>query len=303
MPALSIIIVNYNTLALTRACLHSIFEGSQATSFEVLVIDNASAEANIESLKEEFPVIQLSRNSTNAGFAGAVNQGIEMAAGDICLLLNSDTIVRHSAIDVCYNYLVQHKGIGIVSCKLTYPDGVVQHNCQKFPNIRSELILLFRLQKWLMREAAPNLLLGSFFDHRKRIHPDWVWGTFFMFRKEILVNQKNLDNRYFMYGEDMLWCYQARKNQFKTAYLPEAAVIHMAGSSNMENRSQVKRAHEMHFIKTNYNLFYAFFLIVLRTLNYASLGFRDKRYFGLMRNTITLFLTPSQKLLFQNSLS
>ena len=299
MPDLSIIIVNYNTYELTSACIHSIIKLKHSVSFEIILIDNGSSELKSQLFKESFPDILFIKSNVNLGFSKAINKGLEVASGATILLLNSDTIVQQNAIDQCYRFLNQNNEYGIATCRLNYADGTVQHNCQKFPAIQYEIILLFRLHKWLLKKQADRLLLGSFFDFNRRIDPDWVWGTFFMFRKEILGNSKSLDDRYFMYAEDMLWCYQAGKANFKVAFLPDVSVIHLMGKSSNGDNAEIKKAHEMHFIKTNYNLLHATLLIICKAMNYATLSIRDAKYLQLMKDTLKLFLTPTTKLILQ----
>ncbi len=299
MPDLSIIIVNYNTHELTSACIQSIIKLKHSVSFEIILIDNGSSELKSQFFLEVFPDILFIRSKVNLGFSKAINKGLEVATGATILLLNSDTLIQQNTIDHCFRFLYQNKDYGIATCRLIYPDGTVQHNCQRFPSVQYEFILLFRLHKWLLKKTADRLLLGSFFDHNRRIDPDWVWGTFFMFKREMLGSKMKLDDRYFMYTEDMLWCYQAGKANFKVAFLPEVSVIHLMGMSSNSDTAEIKKAHEMHFIKTNYNLLYALILVICKTMNYATLGFKDVTYFKLMKDTMALFLTPTTKLILQ----
>lgn len=229
-PDVSIIIVNYNTFELTSQCLASIYNLSKA-SFEIVLVDNGSTECNPEKFLLEFPAIKLIKSVENLGFAKGNNLGIASASGDYILLLNSDTILLNDAITPCLAFLKQHKNVAVTTCRLQFPDGATQHNCQSFPSISKSLVELFRIQK--IFPSIKRKLFGSFFDYASVAYPDWVWGTFFMFRKELLnqLPSAKLADDFFMYGEDMQWCMEFRKLGFEVSFLPDAKITHLMGAS------------------------------------------------------------------------
>lgn len=250
----SVIIVNYNTFELTRQCIKSVKDHTQALDYEVIVVDNHSTDRDPANLLLLVPGIKLIKNDANLGFARGINRGIEHAQGDFILLLNSDIELKNNAIEACYAFLIKHPGVAAVGPKLLSPDGNAQHNCQRFPSVRYKIFELFRLQKLLPRDWGGRIMLGPFFSYNRTAYPDWVWGTFFMFRKELIekLENKKLAEDYFLYGEDMTWCKEFRALNYRIAFEPRAEVIHYSGMSGGDKINLMKKNLD-HFMKAYYS--------------------------------------------------
>jgi len=242
----SVIIINYNTFRLTCNCIQSIIEKTQDVSYEIILVDNGSVETDPKEFSIHFPDIKLIRSVKNLGFAKGNNLGIAGASGKYVLLLNSDTTLKNDAISISREFLESHASVAVVTARLEFADGTVQHNCQRFPSIRYKLFELFRLQKFISKPSAGRILLGSFFNHDKLIFPDWTWGTFFMFRRELLdlLPEKKLTDSFFMYGEDMQWCMEFRKLGYAVAFEPSARIIHYMGQSKGRKSMLMKENHQ-----------------------------------------------------------
>jgi GT2 family glycosyltransferase len=253
---ISIIIINYNTFELTCKCIESLYQFNEGFSYEIILVDNASIECDANLFKAKFPAINLIISEKNLGFAGGNNLGIQYANGNFILLLNSDTELIENSILMCLKKMNEDKKIGVLSTKLIFPDGKHQPAAQRFPTIKYKLIELFRIQKLFSKRNRGKLLLGAFFDHNENAEADWVWGAFFLFRKEILSllpNQK-LDDTYFMYWEDVQWCMDIKKLGYKIYYFAETKIIHkMGGSAGKKNELMEKNA--VVFLKKNYTNF------------------------------------------------
>ncbi|HMV03903.1 MAG TPA: glycosyltransferase family 2 protein [Chitinophagales bacterium] len=258
---ISIIIINYNTFELTSKCIESLYKYNDSFSYEIILVDNASSECDTNLFLDKFPDINLVISEINLGFAGGNNLGIKQASGDYILLLNSDTELIENSILLCLNYMKNNKKIGVLSPKLIFPNGQHQAVAQRFPSMKYQLIELFRLQKLLPKKIAGKLLLGAFFDHNENAKVDWVWGAFFLFRKEILnlLPNQQLDDTYFMYFEDIQWCMDIKKLDYEIHYFAETKVIHkMGGSSGKKNEMMEK--NRIIFFKKNYNIFERYFI-------------------------------------------
>lgn len=229
---ISIIIVNYNTFKLTCQCIESVIENADKT-IEIVLVDNASTEKTPMGFNEIFPEMKLIKSDVNLGFSKGNNLGIFNSTGELILLLNSDTILKKGALTELSDFLSCNPQVAAVSGRLEYPDGVVQHNCQRFPSIKYQLFELLRLQKILPKKNSGKILFGSFFDYSSVAYPDWIWGTCFMFRRGLLdkLSGGKLPDDLFMYGEDMQWCMEFRKLGYKVAFQPSAKVIHFLGKS------------------------------------------------------------------------
>ncbi len=274
----SIIIVNYNTFKLTVDCIKSIIKFTQEVNYEIILVDNASPKDNADEFLKIFPAIKLVKADKNEGFAKGNNLGIKQAKGDIILLLNSDTYLSEDSISIAANYLASHKDIGVLSVKLVYPDGKLQHAARKYRYLANELLDLVRPLLWLLpykKRAA--LMLNQYYNSDFNVYCDWVSGAFFMFPQSILklLPEHKLDERYFMYGEDQLWCYQIGEAGYKVFYLVDTHVIHIEGSSSAEKpfkyyETMVKRELNLMQMRKGSGLYYQSFKMVFSSKKYIS---------------------------------
>ena len=226
---LSIIIINYNTFQLTCNCIQSIKEKLHDLSYEVVLVDNASTECDPQLFLEKFPDINLIISPTNSGFTGGNNLGISKSKGDYLLLLNSDTELINNAPKICYDYMQQHPEAGMTTAQLIYPDGRIQHNCRKFRSISWELLEIFPVYKLLPKKKREQLMLHHYFDHQSFANCDWIWGAFMLFPRTIINQLKGnkLSDDFFMYCEDVLWCWDFKQLGYEIHFLPEAKVMHV----------------------------------------------------------------------------
>jgi GT2 family glycosyltransferase len=248
----SIIVVNFNTFAITCKCIASVYQYTTNIEKEVILVDNASVECAADEFKKVFPEIKLVKSPINVGFARGNNLGLKQAEGKYILLLNSDTALLNNCISISFKFLEQNPRVAVATGKLLYPDGKVQHNCQRFPSVKYQLIELLRLQK--IFSPLRRKLYGSFFDYNTVAFPDWVWGTFFMFRKELLkqLPANKLADDFFMYGEDMQWCKEFKNFGLKSVFLPDARIEHLMGASGAA-KIEMMKTNEEFFLKKYYN--------------------------------------------------
>ena len=223
---LSIIIVNFNTKELLLRCLHSIFQSKPKIKYEVIVVDNASTDGSLESLSNfQVPTtnFQLIRNRKNLGFAKANNQAIKRAKAEFILLLNSDTEVEKGAIDQLYYFAKKTTDAGVVGAKLLDPDGKVQPSVFRLPTISRAIKQYWLGEKGLLNKYAPEL--------NKPQEVEAVVGAAFLITPEARKRVGLLDERYFVYFEDLDYCRRIKKAGLKVYYLPAAKIIHQHGAS------------------------------------------------------------------------
>lgn len=278
---LSVILVNYNTFQLTRNCIASIHKHCKDLALEIIVVSNASSDRNIQELKQEFPSLNIIENSENLGFAKANNIGIAASKGDYLVLLNSDTELLNDAFSICISKLQSDPHIGVVSSSLCYPDGKLQHCCQSFPSITAEILETTRLFKLMHPDKVAQNYLNARLDLNLDQRCDWLWGTFFMFRKSSLqlLPGKKLSERFFMYGEDMEWCYQFKQQGLSCYYAAEARVLHLMGQSDFgkeEKKYAVIVRHELDFLKAYRGSAYALVLRLCKSFKFFIQSFKDK---------------------------
>jgi hypothetical protein len=204
-------------------------------------VDNASTQCDPQEFLKEFPHLTLVKSEVNGGFAYGNNLGIQVAKGDYILLLNSDTILKEDSVFKCLNYLKAYKGAAVAGCRMISPGGGVQYTARKFRGIKWELLDLFRFIPMMMSyKKRSRLMLGKYFKCDENVECDWVNGAFLMFEKKILdqLPGHKLDDRFFMYGEDQLWCEQIRNLGYRVVFYAGTTIIHI-GSASTDVKKQI----------------------------------------------------------------
>ncbi len=278
---LSIIIINYNTFQLTSNCIQSIKGKLHDLTYEIILVDNASSECDPNLFLEKFPQIDLVVSPTNTGFTGGNNTGIAKAAGEYILLLNSDTELINNAPKICFDYMQQYPLVGVTTAQLTYPDGKLQYNCRRFRTIRWELLEIFPFYLLLPKKKKEHLMLHHYFDHKRIMKCDWVWGTYMFFPKKIIseLKENKLADDFFMYVEDALWCWDLKNLGYEVHFLPEAKVMHIhKGSSSKDKMLSLRETgikNHAAFMKKYYPDYrWNIFAAIYYTKQYAILGLR-----------------------------
>ncbi len=256
MPDISIIIVNYNSYELTSACIRSVQTYTTGVPYEIVLVDNASTECDPQRFKDVFPDIVLVRSQLNGGFATGNNVGIAVAKGEYILLLNSDTLLTEDSVSRSLNAIKSDPETGVLGCRMTYPDGTIQYSARSFRSIGREILDLFRFMPMMMSyENRSVLMQGRYFKHDKDMYSEWVNGAFFLFPKKILTQLpgQKLDERFFMYGEDQLWCYQIHKLGYKVKFFAGTTIIHIhSGSTRPEKQLGLRKLmleHELEIMR------------------------------------------------------
>jgi GT2 family glycosyltransferase len=226
-PDLSIVILNWNTRDLLRALLSTARNCQPAVSCEWIVVDNASTDGSPAMVAEEFPEIRLIRRETNGGFSVGCNTGLRAASGRYLLLLNSDTEIHPGSLETMVEFLDGHPDVGAVGPKLLNPDGSVQASCRTFPGFHTAL---FHRKSLLTRLFPGNRYSRAYLmadlDRTEPSEVDWVIGAAMMVRSEVIEQVGLLDEDFFMYAEDVDWCWRMRQKGWRILYLPSATLLH-----------------------------------------------------------------------------
>ncbi|MBC7554719.1 MAG: glycosyltransferase family 2 protein [Taibaiella sp.] len=230
----SVIIVNYNTFNITCAAIESTIKHTHNVPYEIILVDNASPTDKPDDFLIEFPSITLIKSKENGGFAKGNNIGIRAAKGDIILLLNSDTILTEDSISTAAHKLRQMPDVSAIGVRLVYTDGKLQQTARAFRSVKNEVLDLFRPLLMLMPyKKRVSLMYNQYFHGDYNTYCDWVIGAFMMFNTTLLhqLPEQKLDERFFMYGEDQLWCYQFYELGYRCYYLADTTVIHINNAS------------------------------------------------------------------------
>ncbi|OGV88956.1 hypothetical protein A2Z41_00065 [Microgenomates group bacterium RBG_19FT_COMBO_39_10] len=247
---LSIIIVSFNTKDLLRKCLLSL-----PPKAETIIVDNGSDDNTVEMLKEmktSCPALKIIFNPKNLGFAKAVNQGIRQSSRENILLLNSDVVVKKDALAKLLAFVKNHPQAGLVGGRLLNPDGSPQGSCFFLPT-------LWRVvREFWLGEKGFSVVKKYVPEGKGPSEVEVVTGTVFLIPKKVLAKVGLLDERFFMYFEDLDYCRRVRKAGFKIYYLPEAEFIHFHGQSGKNIPQQTHRwlveSSKIYYGKWNYYL-------------------------------------------------
>ena len=243
MLDLSIIIVNYNTRDITADCIKSVIKNTKGISFEIIMIDNASSDGSAEGIRpltKEYP-LKIIANDQNIGFGGGNNQGLKIARGRYLLLLNTDTIVSGNTLKEMVDWMDSHPEVGISSCALKNRDGSVQGTGGYFPTLPRVFAWMSFLEDIpgldrLIRPFHPMHGQSPFYKgegfFKEASERDWVTGAFFLFRREVFKDVGYFDKDYFMYTEEVDFCFRTKNKGWKVWYLPRWSIVHFGGASS-----------------------------------------------------------------------
>lgn len=223
---ISFVIVNWNTKALLRDCLRSIYFTVKEVSYEIIVVDNASKDGSVSMLRGEFPGVQVLENSENKGFAAANNQAMKIMKGRYALLLNSDTVLTAGAVYELYRFMEGHTDTAMVCGQLLNADGSKQNSIAGFPTL---LTLVFNLP--LLEVLFPVRYPSKRYDYRNPVEIDSGIGACLMVRKEAIDEVGMLDERYFFFFEETDWALQMKTAGWKIYHVPRAKIYHLQGQS------------------------------------------------------------------------
>ena len=241
---LSVIIVSFNCRDLLANCLDSLAQERLLISMEVHVVDNASTDGTQEMLAQDFDWVQASGSDGNIGFARANNIGLQHAHGEYILLLNPDTVVPRGALLARVDVLEAHQTVGMLGCKLVKSDGTLDHACKRgFPTPASALYHFFGLTRlWPTNRRFGQYTAGHIQPDEAAL-VDAINGAFMLVRRDALDQVGGLDEDFWMYMEDLDWCYRFAQAGWPVLYWPDTFVVHAkAGSSGRYRSWRVNRA-------------------------------------------------------------
>lgn len=226
---ISIIIVNFNTVGFVKKCIESILKHSKGFLYEVIVVDNCSTLEDVDILLQCFPWITLIKNNENLGFAKANNIGIQCSKGKFVLLLNGDTTFIENSIKKCLEYYPKLKKVGFLSIKTLNDDLTHQNCCYRFPTFGNQIRQLLFEKFQNKRKLYKN--------QNKNFYCDVVFGHFLFFEKERINDfpQRKLNEKYFMYFEDFLWCWEMHKYGYRNFLYCDTQIIHIGKGSQINN--------------------------------------------------------------------
>jgi len=254
---LSIVIISYNTKELLEACLSRLSEARLSMKHEIYVVDNNSSDGSADLVTNYFPHIQLIVNSSNVGFAGAVNIAFSKSTGKFVLVLNPDVEVSTNSVEILLSSFKIRPNAGLIAPKLLNHDGSLQYSC------RADYTLgTFLFRRTFLRRLFPEHLiirrhLMMDWDHATSRQVDWVLGAAFMLRRKACPDKCVMDDNFFLYFEDVDLCLRLRKSGWQVIYDPGAVMIHRhqrASARSVWNRAMFE--HSRSWIKFSWKYRY-----------------------------------------------
>jgi N-acetylglucosaminyl-diphospho-decaprenol L-rhamnosyltransferase len=247
---LAIVIVSWNVQELLEACLASVYEGLKNSNLvgEVWVVDNASTDDSAAMVRERFPQARLMANETNVGFAAANNQAL-WAMGfpsaerhklpRYVLLLNPDTEVLGDALATMVRFLDENPQAGVAGAKLLYPDGRLQHSVFAFPSLAQAFLDFFPLHYRLLNSRLNGRYPRKSYERGEPFPIDHPLGAALMARGEAVRKVGLLDERFFIYCEEIDWCMRVKRAGWGIYCVPGAEVVHHEAKSTRQVRGEM----------------------------------------------------------------
>jgi O-antigen biosynthesis protein len=229
---LSIIIVNYNVKYFLEYCIRSINASKKITSYEIIVVDNASKDGSAAHIQQLFPSVIYIDNAHNVGFAKANNQGLTVAKGEYILYLNPDTLVAEDTFDKCMEHLKTDLTIGALGVKMIDGSGIYLPESKRgFPDLSTSFYKISGIGKLFPTSKKWNKYYLGHLDKDNNHEIDVLAGCFIIMPRTIAQQLGGFDEDYFMYGEDIDLSYKIQKAGFKNKYLADTSIIHFKGES------------------------------------------------------------------------
>lgn len=224
--AVSVIIVNWNTKDILQNSLDSIYQTIDNLSYEIIVVDNASSDGSQEMLRQRYPQVIKISNSVNRGFGAANNQAFAIMKGKYALLLNSDAILTHGAVNKLYAFASAHPQAAIVCGQLLNADGTKQNSIASFPSL-----LTLAANTSILEYLLPRLYPSKRYEHKKPIEVDSAIGACMMINKKALEEVGFFDERYFFFFEETDLAYTFHRKGWSVHQVPDSFIYHLQGQS------------------------------------------------------------------------
>lgn len=225
-------------------CLDSVLR-QEGGSYEIIVVDNGSQDGSAEMVKLRYPRTSLIATNHNLGFSRAQNQALGLSRGRYILMLNPDArIVETNALAKLVAFADSEPKVGVIGLRVLNNDGSLQFSARRFPTLRAGLFRNTFLGRLFPKNKYVAQYLMADWDHNEVRDVDWVSGAAMAIRREALEQIGPLDERFFMYCEDVDFCYRAHQNGWRVCYFPQSTVTHrIAAASDL---AQVRMIYHFH---------------------------------------------------------
>ena len=231
---LSVAIVNWNTRQLLLDALASIYSAPPSFPFEVIVVDNASADGSAPAVAHAYPQVHLIANADNRGYAEGNNQAMKAARGAYILLLNPDVLLPAHGLERAVAFLEARPEAGALGVKQIHPDGSLQRSVRGFPTPLAVCWELIGLSRLFSRSRVFGAYRMTWFDYDAVLEVDQPMGTFLLLRRVAMEQVGMLDEDFPIFFNEVDWCLRCKRAGWKIYFTPEVEIIHYGGASTMQ---------------------------------------------------------------------
>jgi GT2 family glycosyltransferase len=229
---ISIVIVSWNASEHLKNCIESILKNKDGLKIEIIVVDNASIDGSPEMVKKRFPSVKLILNKKNMGFAIANNIGIRASNGNYICLINSDIEVLDNCLQLIMKFMKKNKRIGICGPRIYNTDMSLQRTCREYPTLWNLLCRAIALDVLYPKAKLFGGRMMTYWDCNEVRDVEVLSGCFWMVNRKALFEVGLLDERFFIYAEDVDWCKRYTMAKWRCVYFSEACAIHHHGASS-----------------------------------------------------------------------
>lgn len=238
----SVLIISFNTRDLTLACIRSVVDQTDLSTYEIIVLDNKSTDGSADAIAANFPGVHLIRSAENLGFAKGNNVAAREAGGEFLLLLNPDTIVLDRAIDQLMAFAAARPEAGIWGGRTVFADGSLNPaSCWQRQTLWSVVCVASGLSSLFRGSSLFNPEGMGGWPRNTVREVDVVSGCFLLIKRELWDSLRGFDPAFFMYGEEADLCLRARSLGARPVVTPEATIVHYGGASERARSDKLVR--------------------------------------------------------------
>jgi N-acetylglucosaminyl-diphospho-decaprenol L-rhamnosyltransferase len=235
MTEVSVIVAAHNADTYLGECLDALL----GRGHEVIVVDNASTDRTAALARESSPETHVLALEENKGYGAALNAGLAVASRPFALLMNADAWPQEDAVQALVDFAHSEPGIGVVGPRLLNVDGSLQPSVRGFPTpwrLATEYFFL----RWLApRTRLLNAFYGAGFDHRSPLDAEFLVGAVLLVPRVVIDEIGGFDTNFFMFNEEVDFCYRVRQRGFRVAFFPGAEFVHVGGASTQLQPSRM----------------------------------------------------------------
>lgn len=257
MLDLSVIIPSYNTRRLLGDCISSIYQHTRGIAFEVICIDDNSADGSSDMVAEAFPDVVLVWNQANQGYVRNTNLGMRMSRARYACHLNSDTLLIGNALQALVDYMDENPRVAACGPKLLNPDRSVQHCIRHFPGPATLALQALNWHKLFPKSRLGNRYYATDFDYSKAQLVDSIGTTAYVIRRSTWENAGMLDERFHLFVSDLAYNFMLKQKGYLVHYTPCAEVVHFGSQS--VNQTPLRSLRELHHALIEFNEAYDYF--------------------------------------------